>query len=98
MSKQAAKAKVFVDGQGSRLLCLFIDGDGSWRMVPETVIAWRLDGEDPLPVTPRSVWRRATAVGIQEGEFIVDLENGEYYRNHQDWIDAVLPLALNAAA
>ena len=78
-------------------MCLFFDENGSWHMVPETVLAWRLDGDDPLPVTARSVWRRAAVVGITEGEFIVDLESGEYYRNHQDWVEAVMPALLGAA-
>ena len=87
-----------VDGQGARLMCLFFDEHGSWQMVPETVIAWQLGNDDPLPITPRSVWRRATVVGIQESEFIVDLTSGEYYRNHQDWVDTVLPELLRASA
>jgi hypothetical protein len=91
VSQASSRQRTIVDGQGAQLMCLFFDEHGSWHMVPETVIAWHLEGDAPLPVTPRSVWQRATVVGIQESEFIVDLTSGEYYRNHQDWVDAVLP-------
>jgi hypothetical protein len=89
---------VLIEGQGARLMCLFFDENGSWQMIPETVISWRLDGDQPTPITARSVWRRANAVGLSEGEFIVGLEDGEYYRNHHDWVEAILPVLLSADA
>ena len=97
MSDMNGTTQVIIEGQGARLMCLFFDENGSWNMVPETVIAWRIDGEQPLPITARSVWRRASVVGLSEGEFIVDLDSGEYYRNHHDWVEAVMPSLLNTA-
>lgn len=96
MGDMNGTTQVIIEGQGARLMCLFFDENGSWNMVPESVLAWRIDGEQPLPITARSVWRRAAVVGLTEGEFIVDLDSGEYYRNHHDWVEAVMPAQLNA--
>lgn len=98
MNDANTTSSLIVEGQGSKLMCLFFDEHGSWNMIPETVLAWRIDGDEPLPITARSVWRRATVVGLAEGEFIVDLDSGEYYRNHHDWVEAVMPALMEVAA